>query len=270
MRWDSELDWQKSEVKDKLVIEFGSGAGRFVDIVSRRGAKWAVGVDITGAVDAAMDNLGDRPNVIFVQADFFKLPFREGTFDNAYSIGVLHHTPDPETAFHNMTKIVNEEGLVGLSVYEISLYPRPNRNTLKVVTKDLLWTLNLWRCEFFRFFTSRMPEGLFLAYCKYFVPILHYINKVPILRYIRYLFPSTCYRTLPVEWSMLDTHDSYATKIVHQYRHKDIFQWFLKAKLFNIVVHNGRAGWVSLTGSKKEKPYQHERYVVASPGIPGT
>jgi hypothetical protein len=104
-----------------------------------------------------------------------------------------------------------------------------------------------------------------ISYCKYFVPLLHYINKIPLIRYIRYFFPSTCYRNLPVEWSMLDTNDTYATKIVHQYRHKDIFQWFMRKNVQDIIVHNSIAGWVSLTGSMKRadnlcyEQYLHEQ-----------
>jgi len=216
--------------------------------VSRAGASLVVGVDVTDAVDAAFDNLGSRDNVSFIQADIFHLPLKKQTFDYAYSIGVLHHTPDPRQAFSRMIDTTRAGGGVGLSVYEISLYHRPNRNSLKVVTMDLLWAFNLWRCELFRSVTTRVPQRLLLSYCKYVIPILHRINKIPVIRGIRYFLPSTCYRHLPVEWSMLDSFDTYATKIVHQYRHKDIFQWFVTEGLDQIIVHNGRAGWVSLTG----------------------
>lgn len=49
------------------IAEFGSGAGRFVDVLSRRGANLVVGLDATDATDAAQDNLADRENV-FVRA----------------------------------------------------------------------------------------------------------------------------------------------------------------------------------------------------------
>ena len=149
-----------------------------------------------------------------------------------------------------MIDSVKDYGQVGLSLYEISLYSRPNRNSLKVSTVDLFWSLNLWRVEFFRTFTTRLPDKVMIAYCKMFIPILHYINKIPVVGLIRYLFPSTCYRKLPVYWSMLDTMDTYSTKIVHQYRAKDIFQWFLKLGLNKIILMNGRAGWVSLIANK--------------------
>ncbi|MDB3936587.1 methyltransferase domain-containing protein [bacterium] len=250
LRFDSEVGWDAGSLADKSIIEIGSGAGRFIDVISKRGVKLAIGVDLTSAVDASQNNLGERDNVLFVQADAFNLPIKDSSVDFAYSIGVLHHTPDPQLAFESMVNTVKNSGNVAVSVYEISLYSRPNRNTLKVVTMELLWAVNMWRCELFRSFTTKIPDGLMIAYCKSFVPILHYLNKVPILGLIRYLFPSTCYRNLPVVWSMVDTMDTYSTKIVHQYRAKDVFQWFLKLGLTDVILMNGRAGWVSLTANK--------------------
>lgn len=270
LRWDTEVTWDAGDLTGKTIIEFGSGAGRFMDVVSKLGVKLAIGVDITDAVDASQDNLGKRGNCFFIQADFFKLPIKQGCIDYGYSLGVLHHTPNPEMAFYQLVNAVKKNGSVALGVYDISLYRRPNRNSLRVLTMELLWAINLWRCELFRFFTTRMPEKLFLFYCKTVVPVLHYLNKIPVIGLIRYLVPSTCYRHMPVEWSMVDTHDTYVTKIVHQYRAKDVFQWFLKAHLHNIVVTNSRAGWTSLVATKDTSAVlQHEKYIRNQPFAPG-
>ncbi len=270
IRFDSEIGWQKEELKGRTIIEFGSGAGRFVDVASKRSTKLVVGLDATDAVDAAQDNLADRKNVLFVQGDIFSPPFRKECFDFGYSIGVLHHTPDPEAGFRNLAKLIKAQGSIAVSLYDISLYARPNRNSIKVATLELLWALNVWRCELFRTVTTRIPSSIFLSYCKSVVLILHAINKIPILRYVRYCLPSTCYRHLPVIWSMVDTHDTYATKIVHHYRAKDIFQWFLKEHLWNIVVTNSRAGWVSIVANKSLDPsFNHEKYIYEQPFAPG-
>ena len=270
IRFDSEIGWQDEDCRDKTVVEFGSGAGRFVDVVSKRGAKLVVGLDATDAVDAAQENLSDRENVLFVQGDIFSSPFREACFDLGYSIGVLHHTPDPEESFRILTRTIKVTGSIGISLYDISLYRRPNLNSVKVATLEMLWALNMWRCELFRSVTTRLPENVFLAYCKTVVPVLHVLNKVPILRYFRYLLPSTCYRHLPVIWSMVDTHDTYATKIVHQYRGKDIFQWFLHEGVGDIVLRNSRAGWVSVTGVMDEQAVRdRQRQFLEQPAAPG-
>lgn len=271
VRWDSEVGWGPEDLAGKLVVEFGSGAGRFVDVVSKRGVKLVVGIDITDAVDAAQENLRDRGNCFFIQADFFRLPIRRQSMDFGYSIGVLHHTPNPEGAFHHLVGAVKNVGSIALGLYDISLYRRPNLNNLKIVTMELLWAINAWRCEFFRLFTTRLPPKAFLVYCKTVVPVLHYLNRIPGLSLVRYLLPSTCYRHMPVEWSMVDTHDTYVTKIVHQYRAKDVFQWFLRARLYNMVVMNSRAGWVSLVATKNPSVLiKHDKFIQPQPYAPGS
>jgi len=270
IRFKSELGWKVNNLEGKTILEFGSGAGRFVDVVSRAGAKLIVGIDVTDAVDVSQDNLSSRKNISFIQADLFHLPIRKNSFDYVYSIGVLHHTPDPKAAFSKMIETTRVDGSIGLSLYEISLSNRSNRNSLSVSTKELFWALNMWRCELFRIITTRLPQSLFLVYCKTVIPILHIINKIPILRYIRYFFPSTCYRTLPVAWSMLDTYDTYVTKIIHQYRGKDIFHWFLSEGMDRIILHNGRAGCVSVTGIKRSDEEREKLKIVElQPGVPG-
>ena len=262
LRFNSEIGWNEKKLTNKSIIEIGSGAGRFVDVVSKRNAGLVVGVDVTSAVDAAQSNLMDRDNVFFIQADVFSLPIKNNYFDFVYSIGVLHHTPDPQLAFELMVDTIHDDGDIGVSLYEISLYSRPNRNSIKVATIDLLWALNLWRVELFRTITTSLPDKLMIIYCKRFVPILYHLNKMPIIGLIRYIFPSTCYRKLPVVWSMVDTMDTYSTKIVHQYRAKDIFQWFLKLGLKDIILMNGRAGWVSLIANKGDVVSRNEKKLI--------
>ena len=52
-------------------------------------------LDYSTAIDVAKSNLeelhGDNLGVCFVQADALALPFKQNSFDKAFSIGVLHH-----------------------------------------------------------------------------------------------------------------------------------------------------------------------------------
>lgn len=269
LRFHSEIGWSKSDLENKKIIEVGSGAGRFIEVVSEQESTLAIGMDITDAVDASQENIGHKDNVFFIQGDIFNSPLKENSMDFAYSIGVLHHTPNPELAFQKMVDIVKDYGYIGLSLYEISLYSRPNRNNLKVSTMELLWAMNMWRVEFFRLFTTRLPDKVMIFYCKTIIPILHYLNKIPVVGLLRYLLPSTCYRRLPVIWSMVDTMDTYSTKIVHQYRSKDVFQWYLRLGLSGIMLLNGRAGWVSLTATKGDSKSRKEnaKNLTKTPGI---
>jgi SAM-dependent methyltransferase len=108
--------WTEADYRGRLVLDAGVGAGRFAEVVANKGGE-VVGVDLSRAVDAAYENIGRRPNVHLVQADIMAMPFREGTFDLAYSVGVLHHTPDPERAFGRVAAVVRKGGALAVYVY---------------------------------------------------------------------------------------------------------------------------------------------------------
>lgn len=249
-RYRFETETQICELKGKVICEYGVGAGRFMKQALSLSPKMAIGVDASESVFVTSENLKENDNLFLLKADILNSPIRPQSLDVAYCIGVLHHTVAPMKAFLAITTSIKKGGIFALSVYENNLFERPNKNTVKVALLEAFWSVNLLRAEVFRAVCSRLPSNAMLAYCLFFVPFLHALNKVPVIRYFRYLFPSTCYRGLPVEWSMCDTMDTYATKVVHQYRAKTIFQWFKVAKYSSIDLLNSRAGWVAIRGVK--------------------
>lgn len=82
----------------KVVLEGGCGKGRHTALASEFGAKAVVAMDLGSAVEAAFANTRHLDNVHIVQADLNRPPVRR-VFDYAFSIGVLHHLPDPERGF---------------------------------------------------------------------------------------------------------------------------------------------------------------------------
>jgi SAM-dependent methyltransferase len=117
---DEFLDWikpvGKAFFRDRIVLDGGCGKGRHAALAAAFGAKDVIGVDISDAVDAAFANTRDLPNVHVVQADIYKLPF-EASFDYAYSIGVLHHLPDPKAGFHSLVRHLKPGGRMSAWVY---------------------------------------------------------------------------------------------------------------------------------------------------------
>jgi SAM-dependent methyltransferase len=101
---------------DKIVLEGGCGKGRHTSLAANWGAKEVVGIDLSRAVESAFQATRQLPNVHIVQADIFKLPFKKA-FDFAFSVGVLHHTPDPKKAFLSLASKVKKGGAVSAWVY---------------------------------------------------------------------------------------------------------------------------------------------------------
>ncbi len=114
------LQWLPSlvpqDVEGKTVLDAGCGKGRHLRTMAQLGAKAVIGVDLSDAVDVAFANTCNFPNVHIVQADLRALPFRRG-FDLAYSVGVLHHTPDPAASFRAVVDLVRPGGNAGCWVY---------------------------------------------------------------------------------------------------------------------------------------------------------
>lgn len=102
--------------KDKLVVEGGCGKGRHTSLAANWGAKEVVGIDLSSAVESAFQATRHLPNAHIVQADIFKLPLKRA-FDYAFSVGVLHHTPDPKGAFISLSSKVKKGGNISAWVY---------------------------------------------------------------------------------------------------------------------------------------------------------
>ena len=100
----------------KLGLDVGCGFGRHAYYASRLGAEM-VGVDFSEAIESAAHTLRDSKNVHLVQANIYQLPFRPGTFDFIYSLGVLHHLPDPEAGFRALVPLLKPGGTIMIWVY---------------------------------------------------------------------------------------------------------------------------------------------------------
>ena len=117
---DQFLDWiypvKKELFKNKLVLDAGCGTGRHTYFSAKYGAK-TIGIDLSEAVDIAFKNTGNLKNVNIIQADIYNAPFREKTFDYIYSIGVLHHLPNPQKGFDCLVNLLKNNKYISVWVY---------------------------------------------------------------------------------------------------------------------------------------------------------
>jgi SAM-dependent methyltransferase len=151
------LDWiwpvNPSLLKDKIILDAGCGQGRHAYFAAKYAAKAVFGVDLSEAVDAAYRNTKHFENVCIIQGDIYHLPFKEKTFDYAYSIGVLHHLPNPKAGFDEIIKLIRQGGTFSIWVYGSQSIIIRTFNTLreKVLSKlplqinyFLSWLVTLW------------------------------------------------------------------------------------------------------------------------------
>ena len=210
-----------TELKGKLVLDVGCGAGRFLDVASRWGAE-VIGIDLSFAVEASQRNVGSRPNVSVIQADVFRLPFREGTFDAIFSIGVLHHSRDTREAFLQLPALLKEGGdiAVWLYYYEDKLYNAAS---------------DFWRTVFRPF-----PTSVVYAWSWLIVTLFSWLWAKPIMStrpwgHLRRILPVNTHPDR--QWRILDTFDWYSPR----YQDKDcsparVLRWCLEGHVRDVRV----------------------------------
>jgi SAM-dependent methyltransferase len=119
------LDWLHPIGRDnfvgKRVLDAGCGLGRHAYFAASYGAREVVALDLSDAVETAQRNLAQFDNVHVVQGDLLRPPLRTaadgGGFDLVYSIGVLHHLPDPYEGFRTLLRYVRPGGTIAVWVY---------------------------------------------------------------------------------------------------------------------------------------------------------
>src|SRR2546426_12679790 len=93
----------KDAFAGRRVLDAGCGKRRHLRLAAAFGAREVIAVDLGPAVDAAAQNTADLDNVHVVQGDLTRPPFRPASVDLIYSIGVLHHLPEPEAGFRALS-----------------------------------------------------------------------------------------------------------------------------------------------------------------------
>jgi len=249
------LDWiapvTSDFIKGKVVLEGGCGKARHTRLISNWGARAVIGVDLSDAVDAAYRNTMDCPNAHIIQADIYQLPLKPA-FDYAFSVGVLHHLPDPRRGFHSLARKLRPGGSISAWVYG-----RENNG----------WVVHLIN-PIRRTFTSRLPFGV-LYHLSYLPTTVLYgalkLIYAPLrgagiserLFYGEYL---SYISQFPFREIHNIVHDHLTAPIAHYISRDEIVDWFreVEADGVNITWHN-RNSWRGLGKVHERVEASHAR-----------
>lgn len=228
--------------RGKKVLDAGCGNGRFAYYAAKYGAEvWAI--DLGPAVDVARRNTGTGGNVQVVQADLHRPPFALESFDFIYSIGVLHHLPDPEAAFQGLLRFLRPGGEI-----QIYLYWNPERQPLK---SALLAGVTAVRKG-----TTRLPHAVVhaLAYPAavaafgFFVWPYQVLKRIPGAQRVAEKIPMKQYASFPFRVCVNDQLDRLSAPIENRYTKQEVADWLSRARLEEPRVSECY-GWVG-TGRK--------------------
>jgi SAM-dependent methyltransferase/uncharacterized protein YbaR (Trm112 family) len=218
----------------KVGLDGGCGFGRSLFYSAGFGAEM-IGLDLSEAIEAARENTGHLPSVHYVQGDIFNPPVKRGSLDFVYSIGVLHHLPEPKGGFLSLSRLLKP----GAPMF-IWVYLRGRGRQIKAFTA-------------MRAISTRMPLKALSAAClglavaqfgAFILPrkVLAAVGagalgaKIPFSDYTRYPF-----RALHTDWV-----DGLSVPLVNYYKPHEIAQryregGFERVRIDSEAEWNGRA-----------------------------
>lgn len=103
------------EIRNKDVAEIGAGTGRISLMLSRAEAKSVTAIEPSAAYETLKDNVRDT-NILCVQREGRDIKGL-GPFDLIFSIGVLHHIPEPDIVVQRALECLRPDGKMVIWLY---------------------------------------------------------------------------------------------------------------------------------------------------------
>ena len=232
--------WDDLGIQEQHILEAGSGAGRFTEVLSKTKAT-LYSFDYSKAVEANFTNNGHSINLNIFQGSILEMPFKANIFDHVICLGVIQHTPKPEESFFNLSKVVKPGGQLTIDIYRKSWYHYIHwKYLLRPITKHI-------NQEFlFKIITLFVP--ILIPFSKFFKFILGRFGArlIPIVEFSNIITD----KKINKEWAILDTFDMYSPAHDHPKSKKEVKNWYEKYGFENITIFYGDNGIVA-RGIKK-------------------
>jgi len=228
-------------LQGQLVLEAGSGAGRFTELLLKHGAV-VDSFDFSGAVAANRDNNGTNDRLCLVQADIRQMPFPKDAYDLVLCLGVIQHTPNSEESIRALWSRVRPGGRLIFDHYRWKL-----RNFMP----PPLGVAGM----FYRWYFLRVPKERQFAAVKrvfdFWFPLVWRFRKSRLLQFLlSRLNPIVNYyphfglrdREMYYEWMLLDTNDAMTDVYKHRRTAKQIRQVLEQLGAIDVQVTHGGNG----------------------------
>jgi SAM-dependent methyltransferase len=206
--------WTPEELRGKRVLEVGSGAGRFSEIILATGAQ-LVSFDYSNAVEANLKSNAAKGDLFLFQASVYDIPFPDNYFDYVFCYGVLQHTPDPEKSYQCMYDKLRPGGKLSVDSY---------------IKEDLPKHWPHFKYTWRKYTTKMKPQTLLRIirlYMPLWQPVDTFLRTAPIPfglgHRIAYRSTIPCWNYLDLgltkkqrlEWNILDTFDALGAQHDH-------------------------------------------------------
>jgi SAM-dependent methyltransferase len=196
-------------------------------------------IDPSAAIDVARKNLVHLPNCSFHHATVDAMPIEDASMDFGYSLGVLHHIPDPQSGIEACVHKLK----LGAPFLIYLYYAFDNRP---------LWFRAIWKIsDILRSFVSRMPHQLryfasqCLAFCVY-LPIARSSLILEKLGLNVRNMPLSAYKNSSFYTMRTDALDRFGTRLEQRFSREKIKSMMEKAGLVDVKISTSEPFWCAV------------------------
>jgi ubiquinone/menaquinone biosynthesis C-methylase UbiE len=228
---------------DAVGFDLGCGSGRWAKLMAPIVGKLHC-IDPSSALEVAKYNLTENFNCEFHCASVDAIPLNDESMDFGYSLGVLHHIPDTQSALTACVKKLKYGAPFLVYLY----YAFDNRPR---------WYREIWKLsELMRHFISRLPHGV-RYFASQIIAVFVYLPLSKTACLLEKLgldvskFPLSAYRHLTFYTIRTDALDRFGTRLEQRFTKVQIKKMMETAGLRDIVFSNEAPYWCAF-GIRKD------------------
>ncbi len=246
-----------ADFEGKLCLDAGCGAGRMSRVMARGGGR-VIALDAGFSVEAARAQSDPELGIEWIQGDLLRPPFRREIFQRIISIGVLHHTAEPDAGFQALTDLLAETG-----TFSLYLYMRPHQDWRRYGSPQALLGQLRYALltEPLRKQISALPKGVRLNFCRLLWQRRRLVEKIRARGRLGEGFAKALdWVTLPDVYKPLENgqsnitrnFDMYSTPYNYHHELSEVIDWFEKDGRFAEVLITPYR--LAMTGTRGPRP----------------
>jgi len=221
---------------EAIGFDAGCGSGRWAPLVARRVGHLHCIDAAPAALAVARQRLAGHPNVTIHEASIDAMPLADTSMDFGYSLGVLHHLPDPAAGLAACVRKLKPGAPMLVYLY----YAFDNRPA---------WFRALWQLsDFLRRAVSKAPFWLKSLLAEIFAALIYF----PLARGARLCeklgarvdnWPLSAYRWRSYYSMRTDSLDKFGTRLEHRMTKAEIAAMMERCGLTDIRFSNAVPFW---------------------------
>jgi ubiquinone/menaquinone biosynthesis C-methylase UbiE len=220
-------------------LDVGCGTGRWSVLVAPRVQHLHLLDPSAEALGVAKQNLCSAHNVTYHLHSVANIPLPSSSLDFAFSLGVLHHVPDPEAAVASIADKLK----LGAPFLIYLYYAFDNRS---------VWYRLIWRVtDLARFVVSRLPHPLQWTISQSIAALVYW----PLARFAQFMsqhgrsvvtFPLSYYADKSFYVMRTDAYDRFCTRLEKRFRRSEVERMLTCAGFKDVVFSDRQPFWCAV------------------------